>query len=266
MTNIDEPARLELEHVSVGYNGHEVLHDVTFQVPHGAQVAVVGPNGAGKSTMFKALVGLLPLRHGRVLIHGLPLGHHHDCVAYVPQREEVDWRFPVTVNDVVMMGRYGHLGWLKWPEAQDRAVVARTLDQMGIGELADQPIGELSGGQQQRVFLARALAQDPHILLMDEPFAGVDVPTQEATLDLLSSLKSQQVTVMVSMHDLNLAAARFERVLLLNHGVIAYGTSEEVFTSQAIREAFGSEALFLDGGIVVSHSCPSDALVKAVKR
>jgi manganese/iron transport system ATP-binding protein len=265
MTNMGEPTRLDLKHVSVGYSGHEVLHDITLEIPHGAQVAVVGPNGAGKSTLFKALVGLLPLRQGHVLIHAQPLGQHHDCVAYVPQREEVDWRFPVTVSDVVMMGRYGHLGWLKWPEAKDRAIVARALEDLGITELADQPIGELSGGQQQRVFLARALAQEPHILLMDEPFAGVDVPTQEATLDLLQDLKGQQVTVMVSMHDLNLAAARFERILLLNHTVIAYGTAEQVFTSQAIREAFGSEALFLDGGIVVSHSCPSDTLGKAGK-
>lgn len=265
MANMGEPARLDFEHVSVGYNGQEVLHDITFQVPHGAQVAVVGPNGAGKSTLFKALVRLLPLRHGHVRIHAQPLGHHHDCVAYVPQREEVDWRFPVTVSDVVMMGRYGQLGWLKWPEAKDRAAVARALDQIGISELADQTIGELSGGQQQRVFLARALAQEPHILLMDEPFAGVDAPTQEAILDLLQGLKDQQVTVMVSMHDLNLAAARFERVLLLNHTVIAYGTAQEAFTSQAIREAFGSQALFLDGGIVVSHTCPCDALVNVVK-
>jgi len=264
VSDMGEPARLDLEHVSVGYNGREALHDITLQVPHGGQVAVVGPNGAGKSTLFKALVGLLHLREGQVRIHAQPLGQHHDCVAYVPQREEVDWRFPVTVRDVVMMGRYGHLGWLKWPEAKDRAAVTRALDHLGISELADQPIGELSGGQQQRVFLARALAQEPHILLMDEPFAGVDVPTQEATLDLLQHLKTRQVTVMVSMHDLNLAA-RFERVLLLNRRVIAYGTAQEVFTSEAIREAFGSDALFLDGAVLVSHTCPCDALSKAVK-
>jgi ABC-type Mn2+/Zn2+ transport system ATPase subunit len=264
MNDVGEPARLDLEHVSVGYNGQEILQDITFRVPHGGQVAVVGPNGAGKSTLFKALVGLLPLRQGHVRIHSQPLGHHHDCVAYVPQREEVDWRFPVTVRDVVMMGRYGHLGWLRRPEAEDRAEVARALDQLGISHLADQAIVELSGGQQQRVFLARALAQQPHILLMDEPFAGVDVLTQEATLDLLPSLKAQQVTVMVSMHDLNLAA-RFERVLLLNHRVVAYGSAQDVFTPQAIREAFGSEALFLEGAVVVSHACPCDTLVKAVK-
>jgi manganese/iron transport system ATP-binding protein len=261
-----EPARLELQNVSVGYNGHEVLHDVTLQVPHGAQVAVVGPNGAGKSTLFKALVGLLPLWKGSVLIHGQPLGHHHDCVAYVPQREEVDWRFPVTVLDVVMMGRYGHLGWLKRPGPADQAAAARGLEQLGIRELAGEPIGELSGGQQQRVFLARALAQEPHILLMDEPFAGVDISTQEASLELLQQLHGQEVTVMVSMHDLNLAATRFERVLLLNRRVVAYGTANEALTPDTIKAAFGSEAVFLDSGIVVSHCCPPDSLAKGVDR
>ena len=261
-TEVEEPARLDLRHVTVGYNGVEALNDVTLQVPHGAQVAVVGPNGAGKSTLFKALVGLLPLRKGSILVHGLPLGHHRDCVAYVPQREEVDWRFPVTVLDVVLMGRYGHLGWLGRPGPADQAAVARSLEQMGIRELAGEPIGELSGGQQQRVFLARALAQEPHILLMDEPFAGVDISTQEASLELLQQLKRQQVTVMVSMHDLNLAAARFELVLLLNHRVIAYGTARQVLTPDMIKAAFGSEAMFLEAGIVVSHCCPPDALAK----
>lgn len=259
LTGIEEPARLELEGVYVAYNGQDVLHDVTFQVPHGGQVAVVGPNGAGKSTLFKALVGLLPLRKGRVLIHGLPLGHHHDCVAYVPQREEVDWRFPVTVADVVLMGRYGYLGWMRRPGAADHAVVARCLEQMGIAELAQHPLGELSGGQQQRAFLARALAQEPHILLMDEPFAGVDAPTQEATLCLLQRLKEQQVTTLVSMHDLNLAM-RFEQVLLLNHSVVAYGPAAQVFTPQAIGAAFGEQALFMQQGVAVSHACPPNRM------
>lgn len=263
---LQEPARLDLENVSVAYNGQEALQDVTLQVPHGARVAVVGPNGAGKSTLFKALVGLLPLRRGRVLIHGLPLGHHQDCVAYVPQREEVDWRFPVTVSDVVMMGRYGRLGWLRRPQKSDHLVVARCLEQMGIADLAHYPIGELSGGQQQRTFLARALAQEPHILLMDEPFAGVDVPTQEATLLLLDQLQAQQVTVMVSMHDLNLASSRFERVLLLNRRVVAYGLADQVLTTQAINEAFGHQALFLEGTVAIGHYCPPDGLSQGVKQ
>lgn len=262
---VQEPARLEVEHVSVAYDGTEVLQDITFQVPPGARVAVVGPNGAGKSTLFKALVGLLPLRHGHVLIHGLPLGHHRDCVAYVPQREEVDWQFPVSVSDVVLMGRYGRLGWLQRPRPADYAVVRRCLEQMGIADLAQKAIGELSGGQQQRAFLARALAQEPHILLMDEPFAGIDAPTQEATLQLLDQLEAQQVTVMVSMHDLNLAAQRFDWVLLLNRGLVAYGSAAEVFTPEAIRVAFGDQAFFLPRGVAIGHTCPPEASCKEVQ-
>ncbi|MCJ7724234.1 MAG: metal ABC transporter ATP-binding protein, partial [Anaerolineales bacterium] len=180
MTNpsLAEPARLDVENIYVAYNGTPALRDITFQVLHGARVAVIGPNGAGKSTLFRALVGLLPLQQGRVLIHGLALGHHLDCVAYVPQREEVDWGFPVTVRDVVLMGRYGRLGWLQHPSLRDHSTVTESLKAMGIVELANQSIGDLSGGQQQRVFLARALAQEPHILLMDEPFTGVDMTTQ----------------------------------------------------------------------------------------
>ena len=224
-----EPARLEFDHVTVGYNGKAVLDDISFDVPHGAQVAVVGPNGAGKSTLFKALVGLLPLRSGQIRIHGLPLGQHQDCVAYIPQREEVDWRFPVTVWDVVMMGRLGKFGWFGHYSPKDREVVAQNLAELGITDLANRAIGELSGGQQQRVFLARALAQEPHILLMDEPFTGVDISTQEATLQLLENLKSRHVTVLVSTHDLNMASDRFELTALLNHRLVAFGPPRSVF-------------------------------------
>lgn len=259
MTDDPEPARLDLDNVSVAYNGAPALCDVTLQVPHGAQVAVVGPNGAGKSTLFKALVGLLPIRRGRVLVHGRPLRSHQDCVAYVPQRGEVDWHFPVSVADVVMMGRYGRLGWVRRPRPADRTVVARSLEQLGIVDLAGRPIGELSGGQQQRVFLARALAQEPHILLMDEPFTGVDVATQEVVLHLLEQLKPTGVTVMVSTHDLNLAADRFERVLLLNRQVVAYGPPEHVLTPAHITAAFGGQVLFLEGGaVVVDQCCPAN--------
>lgn len=255
----DGPATLEMESVTVAYDGRPALEDVTLRVPHGARVAVVGPNGAGKSTLFKTLVGLVPLRKGRILVHGRPLGHHRDCVAYVPQREEVDWRFPVTVSDVVMMGRYGRLGWLGRPGKDDRAIVACSLAQMGLADLADRPIGELSGGQQQRAFLARALAQQPHILLMDEPFTGVDLATQETTLGLLDQLRTQEVTVMVSTHDLNLAAERFEQIVLLNRRLIASGPPAQVFTRKAIAEAFGGQALLLDDAlVVVDRCCPPD--------
>lgn len=254
----EEPARLEMENVRVSYNGQLALEGLTFQVAHGARLAVVGPNAAGKTTLFKAMVGLVQLKTGRIQIHGLPLGHHQDCVAYVPQREEVDWRFPVTVYDVVMMGRFGQQGWLRRPSKNDRDVVTTCLEQLGIVDLASRPIGELSGGQQQRAFLARALAQEPHILLMDEPFTGVDFTTQEATLDLLEHLQSQQVTAMVSTHDLTLASERFEQVLLLNKHMIAYGPPQEVFTPANLSQAFGSQVLFLDGVAVVDQCCPPE--------
>lgn len=252
--DIHSPAHLVVENAAVSYGGKRALEGVSFCVPVGTSVAVIGPNGAGKSTLFKALVGLLPLERGSILIHGLPLGHHLDCVAYVPQREEVDWQFPVTVSDVVMMGRYGRLGWLRRPGRQDRAAVASCLEKLGIADLAQVAIGSLSGGQQQRVFLARALVQEPHIVLMDEPFTGVDISTQEATLALFSQLKEQQVTVLVSTHDLNLAATRFDQVLMLNKRLIGCGPPEEVITSETVSEAFGGQVLFLNGAVVVDKA------------
>lgn len=253
------PQRLEIQNASIGYGDKVVLHDLTFSVPHGARVAVVGPNGAGKSTLFKALVGLLPLRSGQIFIHGLPLGNHKDCVAYVPQREDVDWRFPVTVRDVVMMGRYDHQGWLRGASREDQQAVSKSLAQMGIANLAGSSISDLSGGQQQRVFLARALAQEPHILLMDEPFTGVDMTTQDATLGLLDDLRPADVTVMIATHDLNLAADKFDLLLLLNHRVIAFGTPAEVMKQENLATAFGSRmAVLADGSVVIDECCPPE--------
>ena len=253
------PHRLEVQNISIGYGDKIIMHDLSFQVPHGARVAVVGPNGAGKSTLFKALVGLLPLKSGRIIIHGESLGVHKDCVAYVPQREEVDWRFPVTVNDVVMMGRFGQMGWFKRASAHDRSLVRKSLEQMGIADLAEHSIGQLSGGQQQRAFLARAIAQEPHILLMDEPFTGVDVTTQEVTLNLLDHLHRKQVTAIISTHDLNLAASRFDLVLLLNHRLIAFGTPQEVFVKENLAQAFGNSLLVMENGMMlVDECCPPD--------
>jgi ABC-type Mn2+/Zn2+ transport system ATPase subunit len=253
------PHRLEIENASIGYGEKIIMRDLSFQVPHGARVAVVGPNGAGKSTLFKALVGILPLQSGRILIHGESLGTHKDCVAYIPQREDVDWRFPVTVSDVVMMGRFGQMGWLNQPSKADKQLVRKSMEQMGIGDLANHSIGQLSGGQQQRAFLARAIAQEPHILLMDEPFTGVDMTTQEATLNLLDHLRSQHVTAIVSTHDLNLAASRFDLVLLINHKLIAYGAPQEVFKQENLSQAFGNSLLVMENGMMmVDECCPPD--------
>ena len=249
------PHRLEIENISIGYGEKIIMQDLSFQVPHGARVAVVGPNGAGKSTLFKALVGILPLQSGRILIHGESLGTHKDCVAYIPQREDVDWRFPVTVSDVVMMGRYGQIGWWSRPSKTDKQIVRKSIEQMGIADLADLSIGQLSGGQQQRAFLARALAQEPHILLMDEPFTGVDATTQEVTFGLLDHLRNQQVTTIISTHDLNLAASRFDLVLLINHRLIAFGALQQVFTKENLASAFGNSLLVMENGMMLVDEC-----------
>ena len=249
------PHRLEVENASIGYGEKIIMRDLSFQVPHGARVAVVGPNGAGKSTLFKALVGILPLKSGRILIHGESLGTHKDCVAYVPQREDVDWRFPVTVSDVVMMGRFGQIGWWSQPSKTDKQIVRKSIEQMGITDLAELSIGQLSGGQQQRAFLARALAQEPHILLMDEPFTGVDATTQEVTFGLLDHLREKMVTAIISTHDLNLAASRFDLVLLINHRLIAFGTPQQVFTRENLDSAFGNSLLIMENGMMLVDEC-----------
>jgi len=246
---------LELRNVSVFYGGRPALDSVNLHIPHGAQVAVVGPNGAGKSTLFKAMMGLAPLRTGEILIHGRPPSEYRDPVAYVPQREEVDWRFPVTVFDVVAMGRYGRGRWLKRLSVADRDGIHRSLERLNISDLAQRPIGELSGGQQQRVFLARALAQKPHVLLLDEPFTGVDISTREATLELLSSLKARSVTVLVSTHDLDLASGRFDQVVLLNRCLISAGSPDEVFTEKHLQAAFGGQMVVVNGKAIVVDQC-----------
>jgi ABC-type Mn2+/Zn2+ transport system ATPase subunit len=253
---IRDPARLDIKHVSAGYNGVDAISNLSLQIPHGSQAAIVGPNGAGKSTLFKALVGLLPVRKGSIQIHCQPIGQHRDCVAYIPQREEVDWKFPVTVRDVISMGRFAHTGFLGTIGNKDRTVVEECLRKMDLTELAEVPVGDLSGGQQQRVFLARALAQEPHILLMDEPFTGVDATTTETTLNLLRELRKDKVTVLVSTHDLNLAAEHFELIVLLNKKLIAFGPPEKALTTETLKAAFGPRLVDVDGALLVDDCCP----------
>jgi ABC-type Mn2+/Zn2+ transport system ATPase subunit len=249
---------IQVEALSAGYAGVPALDRVSFSIQQGARVAVIGPNGAGKSTLFKALVGLIPAQTGKILIHGHGLGYHKDCVAYIPQRGEVDWRFPVTVRDVVQMGRFGRTGWMRTLNSDDRRVVGDCLKQMRIDKLADRPIGDLSGGQQQRVFLARALAQEPHILLMDEPFTGIDITTTEIILDLFDRLQEKKVTLLVSTHDLEMAANKFDQVMLLRRQLIAFGPAKNVFVSSILAEAFGGQVIRADGVIVTDHCCPED--------
>jgi manganese/iron transport system ATP-binding protein len=228
---------LEVNNLTVSYNGKHALEGVTFSVQAGERVAIVGPNGAGKSTLFKAMVGLLHPSRGTTETNGAEFG-------YVTQRSAVDWSFPVTVHDVVMMGRISKMGWLRWQRAQDREMVRRCLEQVGMIEYANRQIGELSGGQQQRVFIARALAQEATILLMDEPFTGVDAPSQEAILEILDHLCQQRVTVIVSTHDLNLAVERFDRLALINRHLIAFGPPQQAVTPQTLAAAYGGQALW----------------------
>jgi ABC-type Mn2+/Zn2+ transport system ATPase subunit len=252
------PANIDIQDVTVLYGNNPALDGVSLSIPSGHQVAVVGPNGAGKSTLFKLLVGLVKPAAGKVQIHSRPLGGELDCVAYVPQREEVDLRFPITVQEVIMMGRYMHYGPLKKPSKNDRDAVQSAMEQLGINKLAKSSLNELSGGQLQRVFLARAVAQEPHILLMDEPFNGIDISTQEATFEILSSLRSRNVTVMVSTHDLNMAATKFESIILINHRIISFGDPSTVMTRNNLAQAFGSQIFLMDGTAMVDHCCPPD--------
>jgi manganese/iron transport system ATP-binding protein len=228
---------LEVDNLTVSYNGNPALEGITFSVLPGEHVAIVGPNGAGKSTLFKAMVGLLRIQRGSVRTAEVQIG-------YLTQRSAVDWSFPVTVHDLVMMGRIGRIGWLRWQRPVDRQAVQRALDQVGMLPFANRQIGELSGGQQQRVFIARALAQEAAILLMDEPFSGVDAPSQEAILDILESLRLQNVTILVSTHDINLAVERFDRLALLNRRLVAYGPARDSITSEALAAAYGGQALW----------------------
>lgn len=234
-------AALTIEGLSVSYDGNRVLEDVSFDAEAGERVAIVGPNGAGKSTLFRAVSGLIPIEHGRIDIDG---GGRRGEIGYLTQRSAVDWRFPVTVYDVVMMGRVGKIGWLHWYKPGDREAVMRSLEQVGMLDYAGRQIGQLSGGQQQRVFIARALAQEATILLMDEPFAGVDFPSQEAVLGILDDLRSQHITILVSTHDLNLAVEHFDRMALLNRRLVAFGEPREVISPETLGEAYGGQAVW----------------------
>jgi ABC-type Mn2+/Zn2+ transport system ATPase subunit len=248
---------LALQGVSVRYDGTSALEDVSLEVRRGDQIAVVGPNGAGKSTLFNVITGIVKPQQGSVHIAGSgPYGHI--CVGYVPQRSRIDWRFPVNVSDVVMMGRVGKMGMLRRPGRQDRQQVQDALAQVDMLALANRQIGELSGGQQQRVFLARALAQEAELLLLDEPLAGLDIPSQEAILRILARMRAAGITLLIATHDLNQAAEQFDQMLLLNRRVVAYGPAAQVLTTENLARAYGGQlhVVHADGGdVVVTDSC-----------
>ena len=248
---------LEVEKLNVRYDGHFALENITFHLHAGERVAVVGPNGAGKSTLFKVVAGVLPPSSGEVKISGYgPRGHI--CIAYVPQRSQVDWRFPASVGDVVMMGRIGKIGFFRWPHRNDWDIVHAALESVDMDSLAGRQIGELSGGQQQRTFLARALAQEAELVLMDEPLNGLDAPSQEAILSLLEKLRQEKITVMVATHDLGQAASHFDRVMLLNRHIIRFGPPHDVLTSENLLHAYSGHAQLIkgaDGTTTLADSC-----------
>ena len=242
------PAALDVavgvEGVCAGYFGRDVLDEVTFDVARGAFVGVIGPNGSGKSTLLKVIAGLLPIQCGSVRVFGQPPSTHvRHLIGYVPQSEAVNWSFPVTVTDVVLMGTYGRLGFLRAPSARERAAAAHAIEQVGMSAFAQAQIGQLSGGQQQRVFVARALVQEPQLMLLDEPIAGVDATTQHAIFTLLEQLQRRGTTIIATTHDLSCVAEWFDRVLCLNHRVVAYGAPDEVLTRPILDATFGSHLL-----------------------
>lgn len=243
---------LRVNDLSVRYNHTPALSGVTFELRRGERVAVIGPNGAGKSTLFKVIAGILQPSSGTVQVAGQgPVGHI--CIAYVPQRSLVDWRFPVCVADVVMMGRIGKMGLFRWPKSRDWQIVHQALELVGLGQLSNRQISELSGGQQQRMFIARALAQEAELMLMDEPFTGLDIVSQNEILKIMGELQKRNVTVLASTHDLQLAQDSFERVLLLNRQMIGFGLPEDVLEAPQLLEAYGGHLrLVRDAGATIA--------------
>lgn len=236
------PAGISVKDATVTYrNGLTAMHDASFEVPTGTITALVGVNGSGKSTLFKAIMGFVRLAKGSIQVLGMPVAEalRKNLVAYVPQAEEVDWNFPVLVEDVVMMGRYGHMNLMRIPKAADREAVWAALARVGMSEFRKRQIGELSGGQKKRVFLARALAQDGRVILLDEPFTGVDVKTEDAIIDLLRALRDEGRVMLVSTHNLGSVPEFCDRTVLLKNTVLASGPTAETFTQANLEKAFG---------------------------
>ncbi len=248
---------LLVEDLSVRFNGTEALKDVSFALPAGQRLAVVGPNGAGKTTLFKVLAGILRPASGGVRIFGHAPGGD-TCIAYVPQRSQLDMSFPVTAAEVVLMGRIREIGMLRWPRREDWEVALHALERVGLAEAGPRQIGELSGGQQQRVFLAQALAQEAELVLLDEPFTGLDYPSLDSLLQILDELLGDGVTEIVSTHDLNLASEHFAQVLLLNHRLVAFGPPQSVLTQANLVVAYGGHVHRLpegEGVLIVTDTC-----------
>ena len=239
---------LEVRGLVAGYDGTPAIEGITFAIPPGQMVGVIGPNGAGKSTLFKAILGLIPRQQGEILLHDAPALDQRAMMGYLPQLEEINRAFPVSVEDVVMMGRYPRIGWCRRPGLHDDEAVRQALARVDLLDHARTQIGRLSGGQQQRAFLARVLAQDPHLLLLDEPVSGVDTTTQHAIFALLEELRNSGKTVVVATHDLNCVVERFDQVLCLNRRVIAYGPPKEAFREDTLDQTYGHHLMIVQVG------------------
>ena len=247
---------LQIEHLSVQYENVFAIEDINFAIERGMRVALIGPNGAGKSTLFKVIAGVIEPTRGKVLIYGSePTGHI--CIAYVPQRSQVDWNFPANVADVVMMGRVGQFGFLRRPAASWEKVYD-AIETVDLQDLRKRQINELSGGQQQRVFIARALAQEAELMLLDEPMTGLDANSQDKIFTILDKLKEKKITTLVSLHDMKMARDHFHQVMLINKKLMGFGDPEEVFNSKALAEAYQSHLHFIpseNGKLALSDMC-----------
>ncbi|HWL93307.1 MAG TPA: metal ABC transporter ATP-binding protein [Phycisphaerae bacterium] len=241
----DVSSPVSIHDMTVAYHRKPVLWDIDYAAPEGQLIGIIGPNGAGKSTLIKACLDLVPKASGSVLFYGQPYRKARKMLGYVPQRESIDWDFPASALDVVTMGRYGRIPWCVPPRKKDKQIAMHALEQVGMAEYARRQISKLSGGQQQRVFLARALAQDAKIYLMDEPFAGVDAATETAIVQLLRDLKSAGKTVLVVHHDLQTVPEYFDQVLLLNMRIVAYGPTKTVFTQENLHKTYGGRLTLL---------------------
>lgn len=245
---LDQPA-LDVHRLAAGYSGdRHAISDISFTVAAGSRVAVIGPNGAGKSTLFKAIVGLIPFTMGHISIHGEDCHSSHGFVGYVPQQGDIDWSFPVSVFDVVMMGRSRHIGWFRLPGQKDRDIVHTILEQLSLTDLANRQIGELSGGQRRRVFVARALAQETRVLLMDEPFTGVDTTAEQEIMDTLNILTDNGITILLATHNMEKASTAFDQILLLKKRLLAFGTPQEVMQPDILMQAFGGAIRLFQNG------------------
>ena len=239
---------LEVQDLAAGYGPKPAIDGINFAVRPGQMVGVIGPNGAGKTTLFKAILGLIPVLRGRILLHDADAHTQRAMMGYLPQLDEIHRTFPVSVSDVVMMGRYPRIGWSRRPGAEDAAAVRQALERVDLLDHARTQIGKLSGGQLQRVLLARVLAQDPHLLLLDEPVSGVDTTTQHAIFGVLEELRDNGKTVVVATHDLNCVVERFDQVLCLNKRLVAYGSPTDVFREEILEATYGSHLMVVKVG------------------